>query len=268
MSVSGLNQEVEAFRTTIPGELAVSGVDTSALTTDEQVAAAKRYFETAIEEQLEAIYWPPGSSVTVTSISDEVVQYTIVTYADSEVGADSAIEVIEMVVNSSISAIADSVISLATSPSSSAGSTRRLRESTLATALGGAIVDGNTAGSATTDAMAKVSATGSFTVDNFDTSSFDLDQLEETELFFGNAITQALTTQDLLPAGGSVTITDIATGSVSYEIIITDNSGAVASSLISSIKSSLADALTLAAISNGEHCWFLVDNVLQISFLT
>ena len=77
---------MDVFAVTTTGSFSVDNLDTSSLS-EMQLAEVMGYFEDSIAAELDL---PPGSTVTITSIDNGVVQYEIVTYNESSADANAA----------------------------------------------------------------------------------------------------------------------------------------------------------------------------------
>ena len=242
LSVPNLNQEVEAVQTTATGQFDVNNFDTSSFDGTE-VDEASGYFAMAIEESLEFVL-SPGSTVTVTSIADGVVQYEIVTYTNSNSEATTAVDNIQSTISSSMTSITESVVA-----ASQLSSNQDIVDAMATTT----VASHTPSPTPTPTTISKITVEGEFAVDNFTPSSFngDATKIAEATDYFESAITQELEAQSLLPEGAHVVVTGLADGSVEYEIVyLGEPTSAEASASITSISSALSDASTLASISS------------------
>ena len=242
LSVPNLNQEVEAVQTTVTGQFDVNNFDTSSFNVTE-VDEASEYFAMAIEKSLESVL-SPGSTVTVTSIADGVVQYEIVTYTDSNSEATTAVNNIQSTISSSMNSITDSVVA----------SSQLSSNPDIVGAMANTTIASHTPSpTPTLTTISKMTAEGEFTVDNFTPSSFngDTTKIAEATDYFESAITQELEAQSLLPEGAHIVVTGLSDGSVEYEIVyLGEQTSAEASASITSISSALSNATTLESISS------------------
>ena len=239
LSVPNLNQEVEVFAVTTTGSFSVDNLDTSSLN-EMQLADVMGYFEDSIAAELDL---PPGSTVTITSIDNGVVQYEIVTYNESSADANAAASTIHPTLSqtSTLDNISNSVLT------ASQGSSDAAIQS------GMALIDvaSHTAGITSSPiSISKITTTGQFSVEGFDPSSFSVAQMDEAKEYFESAITQELESQGLLPEGSSVVVTNLTSGIVEYEIHFYGQTSAQASAAISSVATALSSNSTLESISS------------------
>ena len=239
LSTPNLNQYVEATSVTITGSLSTSNLDTSSLDAT-QMEEVMDYFEAAITEELAL---PPGSTITITSLVDGIVEYEIVTYGDTSVEANTDASSFHTTLSDALTldSISNTVLTLSeVSPNP-----------VIVDSLASITVDSHTIGTTTEETTSKVTTSGELSVDNFDPSQFDTaTQVEEAMEIFEVAITQELTNQGLLPEGSSVVVTGIADdGTVQYEVVFYGGTSEETSTAITNIGVSLSDASTLASIS-------------------
>ena len=197
---------------------------------EEEEAAG--YFEDAITSSLGSVL-PPGSTVTVTSIQDEVVSYEIDMNVSSSEEAESTVSAIEasLADASTLQAITSSVASASSS---------------ISVTVPGSLTVPNL--NQNVEAIT-VTTTGSLSTSNFDTSSLDAEQMAEVMDYFETSIAQEL--QEELPMGSTVAVTSIDTnGIVQYQILTYGDTSAEANAAASSIYTTLSDASTLDSISN------------------
>ena len=212
---------------------------TSGLTmTEAELEDVMDYFEDAITASL-GTDLPEGSSVTVKGIVDGVVSYEISVSADSSALATAAVTTI----NSSLSddltlaAITTSVIQASSTSSNP----------TLVNALLGTNVESNTAGTAETATVAKVTSEGQLTTN---LSGLSASEVTEASEYFEGAITKTLEADGALPEGSVVSVTGIdSNGVVSYEIIMYLTPGGDNAILVNGINSKLSSTSTQAAIA-------------------
>ena len=239
LSVPNLNQEVEVFAVTTTGSFSVDNLDTSSLN-EMQLADVMGYFEDSIAAELDL---PPGSTFTITSIDNGVVQYEIVTYNESSADANAADSTIHPTLSqtSTLDNISNSVLT------ASQGSSDAAIQS------GMALIDvtSHTTGITSSPiSISKITTTGQFSVEGFDPSSFSVAQMDEAKEYFESAITQELESQGLLPEGSSVVVTNLTSGIVEYEIHFYGQTSAQASAAISSVATALSSNSTLESISS------------------
>ena len=214
-NTSGSTSEVEAIKATTTGSLTTS-VSTTSLSTAE-VDEVEAYFEDAIAEKLKADgVLPAGSHVTVTGITDGVVDYKITMYTDPSTDVGSIATSIDTTLSqtSTLNAISDAV----TSDSSG-------------------VVEGTT-----------ITTAGELSVSGLSLSNTS----EETEAttYFTTAITDTLTAKGVLSDGATVTVTGFTNGAVQYEITVSADTSADATSTVSQINSSLSQPSTLTSIED------------------
>jgi hypothetical protein len=239
LSTPNLNQYVEATSVTITGSLSTSNLDTSSLDAT-QMEEVMDYFEAAITEELAL---SPGSTITITSLVDGIVEYEIVTYGDTSVEANTDASSFHTTLSDALTldSISNTVLTLSeVSPNP-----------VIVDSLASITVDSHTIGTTTEETTSKVTTSGELSVDNFDPSQFDTaTQVEEAMEIFEVAITQELTNQGLLPEGSSVVVTGITDdGTVQYEVVFYGGTSEETSTAVTNIGVSLSDASTLASIS-------------------
>ena len=239
LSVPNLNQEVDVFAVTTTGSFSVDNLDISSLN-EMQLAEVMGYFEDSIAAELDL---PPGSTVTITSIDNGVVQYEIVTYNESSADANAAASTIHPTLSqtSTLSNIGNSV--LAASQGSS--------DTTIQSGMVLIDVASHTADiTSAPTSISKITTTGEFTIEGFDPSSFSVAQMEEAKEYFESAVTHELESQGFLPEGSSVVVTNLTNGIVEYEIHFYGQTSAQASAAISSVATALSSNSTLESISS------------------
>jgi hypothetical protein len=209
-NVMGTTSETESTKATSTGQLTTS-VDTTGLSAAE-IDEVEAYFEAAITESLAAVL-PQGSYITVTGITNGVVDYEITMFNDP--GTDFG----------SLVASIDATLS---QPSTQTA----IQESVISDSNG--IIEGSS-----------ISMTGSLSVTglNINTSA----ELQEATDYFETAITDSLAS--VLPDGAVVTVTGFSNGVVEYEITLSADSSTDATNAVSQITSSLAQPSTLSGIT-------------------
>ena len=241
LTVPNLNQEVEVVKITATGSFSVGSMGTSTLDPSQEEVVVG-YFEDAIAESLGSNL-PEGSTVTVTSIENGVVQYEIATYADSITDANTSITQIKSSLSSgtTMGLIASSV---STSVSTST-------DTDIASDIGAITIASNSAGSTSSPTTtSQVTVEGTFTVTNLNPSSMTTTQKEEAKDYFETALTQELEDQGLLPEGATVVVTGLNNdGSVQYEIRLYGTSSEQSNTAITQIESSLSQESTLDGIT-------------------
>jgi hypothetical protein len=199
-----LSQEETALKLNTSGSFSKSSFNAS------QTSEVSGYFEDAITGLM-----PPQSIVNITSIDNGVVQYKVVTYIhdhNESLAARASIE-LALTDQSTLTSITAHILE-ASQASSDPIISDTLELSTVNRSISAGFDRGITS---------KIVMTGQLTVDNFDSSSFDEDQIEEAKSYFENAITQELSSQGLLPQGSSaLAVTSIADGVVVYEVLFFD----------------------------------------------
>jgi hypothetical protein len=230
------NGIISATSVTTTGTLSVSGLPTSMTSTQQQDLI--EYFEASIADTLEEVgALPDGAIVTVTGITNGVVQYEVTMSADTSAEATTAVSLI----NTSLSQASTlSAITTAVQYESTGGSV----------SLTSLSVNGNTAGTSTETTVAKATSTGSLTT-SVDTSGLSTGEVASMYTYFEDAIAETLQAQGAFPEGSVVTVTGIdANGVVSYEITMYTDPSEDLGSIVASIDSSLSQASTLTAITD------------------
>jgi hypothetical protein len=214
-NTAGSTSEVEAIKATTTGSLTTS-MSTTGLTPAE-VDEVEAYFEDAITEKLQVDgVLPTGSFVTVTGITDGVVEYEITMYTDPSTDVGSIASSIDSTLSqtSTLNAISDAV----TSESSG-------------------VVEGTS-----------ITTSGELSVSGLSIST-TADETEATA-YFTTAITDTLTAKGVFPDGATVTVTGVTNGAVQYEITVSADTSTDATTAVSQINSSLAQSSTLTSIKD------------------
>lgn len=238
LSVPDLGTTVEGYEVTSTGSFAVDNLDTSSMTTTEKQSAMS-YFEESIIQELESQgALLTGTTLSVTSISNGVVQYTFTTYAESSASASTSADQVETALSQTptLSDISAEVISKASGTS-------------IATDLAIVSITSNTDTGSTQSTTSVVTASGELDVSSFDPSSFTTSQEAEAIGYFEDAITVELESQGLLPDGAFITITGIENGKVQYEVSLYGDSTSDSSTFVTLIEAQLEESSTLTAIS-------------------
>jgi hypothetical protein len=232
-NAAGTATETESIKSTSTGSL-TTDVDLTGLS-DAEVDMVETYFEDAMTEKLLAEgVLSEGSYVTVTGITNGVVEYQITMYNDPSADVGSIVANIDSTLSesSTLTAIQDAVVS------DSSG----VVESTSITTTGELSVSGLTLSTPAEEA--------------------------EATTYFTTAITDTLTAKGVLPTGASVTVTGFANGAVQYEITLSADSSADATSAISTINSSLSQSTTLTSIKDLAISESSSSSTLSLSSLT
>ena len=219
---------VEAISIKTYGQLSITGLDTTTFTSTQE-EQAKSYFEDAIKSSLGSDL-PPGSTVTVTSLEYEKINYyfTVVGFDPSADASAAA--------NTIVDSLADYSTLLAIT---SAVSSEPI--------LSGITVVSNTQGASVESTVAEVTSSGQLS-----TSLTGLTTAEKAEVsnYFESAIAKTLREGGKLPEGAFVTATIGDAGVVSYTITLYLDPGGDNAIIVSAINSNLTAGSTWAAISN------------------
>ena len=219
---------VEAISITTYGQLSVTGLDTTSFTSVQE-EQAKTHFEVAIKSSLGSDL-PPGSTVTVTSLENGIINYFI-----TMVGFDPSEDA---------SAAADTVVDSLADYSTLQAITTAVSSEPI---LSGITVLSNTQGASVESTVAKVTSSGQFS-----TSLTGLSTAQKAEVsnYFESAIAETLRGGGELPEGAFVTVTISDAGVVSFTITLHLDIGGDNAMIVSAINSKLSAGSTLTAISN------------------
>jgi len=243
LNITGFNEQGEGVTITSMGSFNVSNLDTASFN-DTQIDEITEYFEDAINESIrEELNLPIGSYiVNVTSIDENgVVQYEIVTYANSSIEGNEIATFIDTLLSQEL---------VMTSIGNAVFISAQAASPDISSALEFISIDSHASSSTFESITTKVTTTGYLTIDGFNSSQLDNKQMEEAKYYFENAITQVLISQGLLSEGSYVEVTSLVNGIVEYEIHVYGQTNSVASTTITDIGLVLSNITTLTTVSS------------------
>ena len=214
---------VKTLSITTSGQLLTNGLDTSTFTSAQE-QQAKVDFENAIMSSL-GTSLPQGSTVTVTSLKNGVVNYVIALVGfDSSADATSA-------ATTAVSSLDNSLAGISTS---------------IAQNLPGVAVASNTPGTVIESNVAVVTSSGQLFTSLAGLNTSQKDQVSD---YFKSAIGATLREKGVLPEGAYITAKVSDAGVVSYTITMNMDPGADNAIIVHAINSELSLGSTLAVIS-------------------